>query len=211
MQIISHRGFWLNATEKNSLDAFQRSFEFGFGTETDVRDFNGELVVAHDIPSSDCIYFQEFCEIFSAIDKNLPLAINIKSDGLANLLKYMLEQYSIENYFLFDMSIPDLRHSILAGLNCYTRMSDVEKNPTFYDDCNGVWLDGFYSDWYEPQVFWQLLNDKKKICLVSSELHSRSNKSLWEMLRSSKLCDEKDIMLCTDEPQVAKEFFFKAM
>jgi hypothetical protein len=207
MEIISHRGLWLNAVEKNSFDAFQRSFELGFGTETDVRDFDGELVISHDIPSSGCISFNEFCELFLTIDKNLPLAINIKSDGLAKSLKDILEKYGIENYFLFDMSIPDLRCSILAGLNCFTRMSDVEKDLTFYKDCNGVWLDGFYSDWYEPHFFWQLLNDKKKICLVSSELHSRDNKALWAMLKSTKLSDEKDIMLCTDQPQAAKEFF----
>lgn len=41
MKIISHRGFWHNPSEKNTEMAFCRSFELGFGTETDVRDSLG--------------------------------------------------------------------------------------------------------------------------------------------------------------------------
>ncbi|SQK72416.1 Uncharacterised protein [Tatumella ptyseos] len=37
MQILSHRGLWTTAEEKNSLQAFCQSFSAGFGTETDVR------------------------------------------------------------------------------------------------------------------------------------------------------------------------------
>ena len=32
MEIISHRGLWKKDHEKNSVKAFQRSFEKGFGT-----------------------------------------------------------------------------------------------------------------------------------------------------------------------------------
>lgn len=34
MQIISHRGYWLHKPERNLTQAFHRSFDFGFGTET---------------------------------------------------------------------------------------------------------------------------------------------------------------------------------
>jgi nucleoside-diphosphate-sugar epimerase len=49
MNIISHRGFWLKDEEKNTIQAFERSFEFGFGTETDIRDYKGELVISYDM------------------------------------------------------------------------------------------------------------------------------------------------------------------
>ena len=51
MKILSHRGFWREVAEKNKLVAFDYSFSLGFGTETDVRDFGGELVISHDIPN----------------------------------------------------------------------------------------------------------------------------------------------------------------
>ena len=38
MQVISHRGYWKAASEKNTQTAFKRSFSLGYGTETDVRD-----------------------------------------------------------------------------------------------------------------------------------------------------------------------------
>ena len=38
MIIISHRGYWKDAAEKNRPVAFARSFDLGYGTETDVRE-----------------------------------------------------------------------------------------------------------------------------------------------------------------------------
>lgn len=38
MIIISHRGFWYNHNEKNSIAAFDRSFLNSYGLEIDLRD-----------------------------------------------------------------------------------------------------------------------------------------------------------------------------
>ena len=57
MKILSHRGYWKTAEEKNTATAMHRSFSLGFGTETDVRDYNGKLVISHDIPDSSAISF----------------------------------------------------------------------------------------------------------------------------------------------------------
>ena len=73
MKILSHRGYWNNLTEKNSKSAFRRSFQLGFGTETDVRDLNGELVISHDMPIFDeaTLPFYNFLSIYSnKINKN---------------------------------------------------------------------------------------------------------------------------------------------
>lgn len=43
MQVLSHRGYWKHPNEKNLPIAFKRSFERGFGTETDLRDLQGSL------------------------------------------------------------------------------------------------------------------------------------------------------------------------
>ena len=53
IQIISHRGFWKNDEEKNTLEAFQKSFSNGFGIETDIRDLDGRIVISHDVPHSN--------------------------------------------------------------------------------------------------------------------------------------------------------------
>lgn len=41
MLILSHRGLWRHYHEKNSFEAFKKSFSSGFGIETDLRDYRG--------------------------------------------------------------------------------------------------------------------------------------------------------------------------
>jgi hypothetical protein len=64
VKIISHRGAWLEASEKNTEIAFRRSFDRGFGVETDVRDCAGELVIAHEMPDGKNVRLEAFL-IFS--------------------------------------------------------------------------------------------------------------------------------------------------
>ena len=52
MIVLSHRGYWKTPAEKNTAAAFRRSFDLGFGTETDVRDRGGELVIATTRPAA---------------------------------------------------------------------------------------------------------------------------------------------------------------
>lgn len=86
MKIISHRGYWKNNSEKNTKISFERSFRLGFGTETDIRDFNGNLVISHDIPTNTSISIDDFFEIYNRHSNSI-LALNIKSDGLQSILK----------------------------------------------------------------------------------------------------------------------------
>ena len=57
MIILSHRGYWKLEEERNRAAAFQRSFDLGYGTETDIRDIQGKLVISHDMPRGDEITF----------------------------------------------------------------------------------------------------------------------------------------------------------
>ena len=52
MKILAHRGFWADEEEKNTLSAFGKAFDSGFGIETDIRDRNGELVISHNPPDT---------------------------------------------------------------------------------------------------------------------------------------------------------------
>ena len=90
MIILSHRGYWKTAEEKNTLKAFERSFSMGFGTETDIRDYECELVISHDIADEKSIKLEDFFRIYDDFNKSLPLALNIKADGLQLKLKSLL-------------------------------------------------------------------------------------------------------------------------
>ena len=89
----------------------QRSFSLGFGTETDIRDLKGELVISHDMPKGDEMRLEKFLALVSSYEdaNSLTLALNIKSDGLLVPLKTILAKYKHLDIFVFDMSVPDSR------------------------------------------------------------------------------------------------------
>lgn len=206
--IISHRGYWLKDNEKNTKIAFERSFSLGFGTETDIRDFNGDLVISHDIPTKDSISVDMFFQIFNSFNKTLPLALNIKSDGLQDLLLKLLKKYNIENYFVFDMSVPDALGYLKKGINTYTRESEYEINPSFYAKSKGVWLDEFFNNWITKEKVQNHLDNNKSICIVSPELHNRNYTNEWETYREYfDFANNHKINICTDKPIEAKKFF----
>jgi len=205
MIVLSHRGYWKFSDEKNTVAAFERSFNLGFGTETDLRDHNGQIVIAHDMPNGDEITFEELLIIMNG--RNLPLALNIKADGLSKNIKNLLDKYNHTNYFTFDMSIPDMVCQIKNKLKVYTGLSDILTQPVLLSDCEGVWLDCFNSNWYDSSVIDNLLVQGKKVCLVSADLHKRENLNQWFIIQNSEFLHSDNLMICTDFPEKATEFF----
>jgi len=212
MIIISHRGYWKEFPEKNQVQAFKRSFRLGFGTETDIRDYNGNLVISHDIPNENALTFEDFLDIYNSekIGDVLPLALNIKSDGLQQKIKAALELKKIKDYFVFDMSVPDTLGYRKDKINYFVRYSEFEGLNGLYDDANGIWLDGFEKDLAEENLINNLLKDNKYVCLVSSELHKRPHSNLWSSLKNydKSVLDNNKLILCTDLPEDAMEFFY---
>jgi hypothetical protein len=210
MNIIAHRGFWKNIEEMNSKNAFSRAIKNNYGIETDVRDYLGEVVISHDIPNGrNIITFDEFicnylsdCSYYSV---NTTLAINIKSDGLQDKIYNILKKYRINNYFLFDMSIPDSFGYLKLNLNVYYRISEYEIISNSVDNIQGVWLDQFQDNWYKPITIQKILEKWGSVCIVSPELHHRQYNECWSIVNN--LQNKENIMLCTDFPDKAKEFF----
>ena len=207
MEIISHRGYWFKNSEKNSDLAFRRSFSLSFGTETDIRDFDGELVISHDVANKNCITIEKFFEIYKSIEIQPSLALNIKSDGLQNLLKKSLMQNNINNYFVFDMSIPDTIMYLKEGMNVFIRQSEHELGTSFYESASGIWLDAFDEVWYSEELVKKHLNNGKKVAIVSSELHNREYLKHWTLLKSWNIINDDNLILCTDFPEKAIKFF----
>lgn len=200
MQILAHRGYWQEEAEKNSKVAFERAFDNGFGIETDLRDICGKIVISHNMPKGDEMSFEELLQILDG--RNLPLALNIKADGQAEEIKHLLEKYNHQNYFSFDMSIPEMVVQHKVGLKVFTGMSDIIPDPIMFEEANGVWLDSFNSDWFGQKEIQKILNQGKDVCIVSPDLHKREYKNVWKKYKNMEW-----IMLCTDYPTEAKGYF----
>ena len=210
MKILSHRGYWKKVLEKNEKIAFERSFSLGYGTETDIRDYKGELVISHDIANEASLSVQELFEIYNKYNKNLPLALNIKADGLQNKLKELLKQYNIINYFVFDMSVPDSLGYLKQNMKVFTRESEYESIPSFYEESHGIWLDEFKGHWITKDIIKKHIDYNKQVCIVSPDLHKRDYKKEWQDYKNiEKELKINNLIICTDFPEEAKEFFYE--
>ena len=208
MRILAHRGYWEGEKEKNSPKAIRAALERGYGFESDVRDYEGRMVISHNIADSSCQDAEKVFQWLHEFNDSYCFAINIKADGLKDILKEFLQKYKIENYFLFDMSVPQMVEFSEAGLKFFTRQSEFEPCPCLYEQAGGVWVDGFYeTGWITEELLRGHIENGKTVCIVSTDLHGKeSYKDFWKTVKSYSL-DFGRVMLCTDHPDEASEFF----
>lgn len=212
IEVLSHRGYWKTPEEKNSVEAFVRSFSLGFGTETDVRDSQADgapsIVISHDIPRGGEISFAELLRIAKQHGSPL-LALNIKADGLHDMLAEVLLSEGYSNYFLFDASVPDLIQGVKRKMVSFTRLSEYEREASLYDDpgVTGVWIDNFLPGrWYDVALIERILADGKSATLVAPDLHGRHDEyePFLQWLVSSGLNERDGLSVCTDFPERAQ-------
>lgn len=218
MIYLAHRGLWIDAAERNSRGALCAAFERGFGVETDIRDLNGQLVISHDMAVSPALPFSTMLADYDAAGRPGNLALNIKADGLVDALLVELDRFDgmRQSAFVFDMSVPDSLHYLdRDNLRVFTRHSEYEPVPPFEERSQGVWMDCFVHPWVDPDEIVGRLRGGQQLAIVSPELHKRTiYRAFWELLRDalskagfSQGMTHANLMLCTDFPHEAEEFF----
>lgn len=209
MRILAHRGRWKRPEEKNTMESLTGAFAHGFGIETDIRDYEGRLVISHNVADKDAPLAEDLFQAYREAGGAVTLALNVKADGIQPLLEPLLEKYGIREYFLFDMSVPELIVNEARGLRYYTRHSDVEESCVMYDRASGVWMDSFYDEnWLRTDLIAAHLRAEKEVCIVSPELHGKAYQETWKMLKESGLTGTDALLLCTDCPDEAREYFY---
>jgi glycerophosphoryl diester phosphodiesterase len=198
-RILAHRGHWKNEfgqtlLRKNSIEALSRAANFGFGIETDIRDNLGKIVISHDPVEKFELTLKQVLEF----RVNGPVALNVKSDGLAPLLRILLEDTKPAfNYFFFDMSTPEFQNYTKHELKVAWRLSE-------FDTFSGhtpriVWLDSLNSDWYKSNSDWLDKHNDCEVIIVSPELHKRSHVESWNWI-ADKMNQHDNLSICTDMP-----------
>lgn len=207
MKILAHRGYWRETGEKNTLPAFERAWAGAYGIETDLRDLDGNIVVCHDLPNRGALPFTHLLQAYVAHGKSTPLALNIKADGLQSIVARALTTHHVDNYFLFDMSIPDSLSYLRAGMPVFARLSEYEPHSLLHDKTAGVWLDAFETEWWTLDLLRTLRVQDKTVAIVSPELHGRRHEPLWQALRDLPPGIAAGLLLCTDFPDDAAHYF----
>ena len=215
MNLLAHRGFWFNPEEKNTREAYRRAFAAGYGIELDVRDRNGGLVIAHDLADESSYPFADVLTDYAEAKSKAWLAINIKADGLVDLLSRELKTAQLtQRAFVFDMSVPDLTAYMRSPLIVFNRRSELEPASILDIRTPGVWLDFFEGPWVDPQLVVEQIWRGRKVAVVSSELHGLPYESGWAALKAALTASglpagliAENLMLCTDHPDEASSFF----
>ena len=207
--ILAHRGLWYQSVEKNSIGAFQRALSAGFGVETDFRDCNSEIVISHDPPTGGVISAKRFFNLYSELNADSRIAINVKADGLQDSVAALIAETGvmIKNCFAFDMAVPDALGYVSVGFPTYTRLSEYELEAPFVDRAAGVWIDNFTGRFAQVAAAERLLSEGHRVCIVSSELHKRDHSALWNEIAAAGLNTNPGFELCTDFPEAAHQFF----
>jgi len=209
--ILAHRGWFLEAAEKNSESALNRALERGFGLETDVRDLNGQLVISHDPPvvSADLPNLRWLLERIGASGSRGRIALNVKADGLAGPISDMIRVSGInsEQMYVFDMSVPDSITYLKTPIPVYSRLSEYEDKPPFLETALGVWVDSFTGAFPQVQHAEKLMRKGIRAAIVSPELHRRDHQPLWQAILDSGIHHNPLFELCTDFPAEAASQF----
>lgn len=213
MKIVAHRGFWLGRGEQNTVRAFQRALDYGFGIELDLRDAGRRLVISHDLPRANAPALAGVLHTLSR-HRNFGavlFALNIKSDGIEGKVAALVRRFDMrKNSFVFDMSVPSQYifhrdyHGVLA---CACRHSDVETEPVLYRVSRWVWMDELQRPWIRNAAILRHLARGKQVVIVSPELHQRPHRAAWQRYRRLAAGRQNRLALCTDLPVEAREFF----
>ncbi len=197
--IYAHIGVWTSLEQQNSRLSIETDHKLGFGVETDFRSHNNRLVVAHD-PYIDT-------EVLSLAEFNfqdIPVAMNIKEDGLSEQYREFLDTNQHELSFVFDGSIPEMRKIFDTGLPHALRLSEYERELPW--ETRFIWVDAFVSEWWLGSQEIVNLQQEHFLVFVSPELHGRNFETAWQYFR--RMCQEnsKKFGICTDLPSQLKEF-----
>jgi len=141
------------------------------GIELDLRSINSELVLGHDFPAQG----EEFSHFLDSYNHKL-MILNVKEDGLEELIIKILSAREGIEYFFLDQPVPTMLKSSKAGYFTSFRVSEFEGLPILPTGAKWIWIDSFTGDWshVEPALEYAQRNNMRT-CLVAPELQGRFN------------------------------------
>ena len=198
--IYAHRGVWESPDQQNSFLAFETARLSGFGIETDIRSKDNSLIISHDP-----IHSKSPLEIKNVNLQDIPMALNVKEDGLIPQYERFFQQYPHPYTFLFDGSIPEMFKFKQRSLPHALRLSEYEEELPW--ETHFIWVDSFYSDWWIKSQYISKLIEKHFLVFVSPELHGRDKKNAWEFFCKLQSEGIDKFGICTDDPGKLAELF----
>lgn len=182
MKFISHR--------RNTIEQLKET-NTNYGVEVDIRSFKNKLTIHHD----PFIEGEEF-DVWIKEYKHNTLILNVKEEGLENLLLESMKKNNINDFFFLDQSFPFLIKTVKNGVaKCAVRISEYESIDTALSlkgMVDWIWVDCFSKFPISSNDFLNLKNANFKICIVSPELQGFD--PYTEIPKFKKIFKEKNIV-----------------
>ena len=173
MKIIHHR---------RNTTALLASTEPAHGVEVDIRSQGTNLIIHHE-PYAEGELFDEWFESY----RHDTLILNVKEEGLEQVLLEKLAYRKFENFFFLDQSIPFLLKTKKNGESrCAIRVSEYEPvslAERFAGLVDWVWVDCFARFPLTIDDYETLKSSGFNLCLVSPELQGRATAEIAELRR----------------------------
>jgi len=164
------------------------------GIEVDVRDYDGELRLAHDPLESG-----EQLETLLAEFRHALVIFNVKCDGLEGRITALAARHRIENYFFLDVANPTLvglaRRGERRAAVRFSEYEPIEFALAFAGQVDWVWVDCFTRLPLEPENYARL-REHFKLCLVSPELQKHPRE--WIADFRARLAEMPVDAVCSD-------------
>ena len=184
-KVIAHR---INTT------ANLKSIPYDFGVEIDVRDYNNELILAHDPWCQG-----ETLEDYLIEYNHAVLIVNVKCEGIEDRIISVLNKFGISEYFLLDCSMPAIVKLVNQGFSkLAVRLSEFESIEIalkFRGLVDWVWVDCFTGPALQESDLMKLKG--MNICIVSPDLHGRIDDINHHVNYYSSMEKEQIIWVCT--------------
>jgi len=169
----------------NSLKKL-KNIDHNFGVEVDVRSINKKLILNHE-PFQKAVSLDTFLKKFN----HKFLILNVKEEGIENLILNYVKKNRIKNYFLLNVKVPKIFQFIKNKKknNLCLRISKFEKLNQlnfFNKKIEWIWVDTF--DNKIPLNINDLegYSKKFKLCLVSPELVKTNNIDVTKFIKINK-------------------------
>lgn len=128
------------------------------------------------------------------------LILNVKEDGLEDLILETLNKYNVSKYFFLDQPFPTIKKTIKNGCNNIALRFSEYESVNFLENmsgmCKWVWVDSFEKYSHDITIIKRIQKMGYKLCFVSPELQGRyDSKERAEVLEACKTLEADAI--CT--------------
>ena len=169
----------------NSLKKLKNINE-DFGVEIDVRSIKKKLILNHE-PFQNAVLLNKFLKKFN----HKFLILNVKEEGIENLILNFVKKNKVKNYFLLDVTIPKIfqfiknkkKSNFCLRISKFEKLSDLN---FFNKNIEWIWIDTFDSKIPLNVRDLKIYSKRFKLCLVSPELIKTNSINLNKFIKINK-------------------------